>query len=64
MKTLIIETEMPALLPHGWKKQVARALDLHPNTITNALRAGNGETYERIMKCAKEKFGKQTTQNN
>lgn len=64
MNKLIINTELPPVLPHGWKQEVAKALGLHRNTITNALAIGNGDTYERIMKCAKEKFGKQTPQNN
>ena len=55
---VILQLEMPAILPHGWKKEVATTLGIHPNTVKNALISGNGETYERIMKCAKEKYGK------
>ena len=58
MDTKIIKTELPTVLPHGWKTEVATTLNIHPNTVTNALNAGNGEQYERIMKCAKEKYGK------
>lgn len=64
MNTKIIQLELPPSLPHGWKKEVAKALGIHRNTVTTALHDGKGETYDRIMKCAKEKFGKQTTQNN
>lgn len=62
MGTQIIETEMPLVLPHGWKSEVAKLLDIHPNTVTNALRDGSGDTYERIMKTAKEKYGKPINQ--
>ena len=57
-KTLTIELVLPTVLPHGWKSEVARTLGIHINTITNALKAGSGETYNRIIKCAKEKYGK------
>ena len=56
--TIILKLELPPTLPHGWKGDVAETLSVHKNTITNALKAGKGETYERIMKCAKEKYGK------
>jgi len=56
--TIILNLELPPTLPHGWKKQVAEALGIHKNTVTNALRDGKGDTYERIMKAAKEKYGK------
>ena len=62
MTTQIIETEKPLLLPHGWKKEVAELLKIHQNTVTNALEAGKGKNYDRIMKCAKEKYGKPTNQ--
>jgi len=58
MATQIIETETPPILPHGWKSEVATLLGIHPNTVTNALNAGKGSNYNRIMKCAKEKYGK------
>jgi len=57
MNTKIINLEMPPILPHGWKKDVAKLLGIHVNTVTNALNDGKGDTYERIMKCAKEKYG-------
>lgn len=58
MATEIIKLELPPTLPHGWIKEVAKTLKIHRNTVTNALSAGKGDNYERIMKCAKEKYGK------
>ena len=58
MNTLILNLELPPNLPHGWKSEVANALKIHKNTVTNALKEGKGVTYERIMKAAKEKYGK------
>ncbi len=57
-KTLKVDYELPAVLPSGWKGSVAVALGIHRNTVTNALNAGSGETYERIIQCAKIKYGK------
>ena len=58
MDTQIIEkTTLPAFLPHGWKKEVAKVLGIHPNTVKNALQSGKGLTYERIIKTASEKYG-------
>ena len=57
MDTKIINLEMPAILPHGWKKNVAKLLGIHVNTVTNALEAGKGYTYERIMETAKKEYG-------
>lgn len=35
--------ELPPVLPHGWKKEVALTLGIHPNTISRgALRSGKG----------------------
>ncbi len=62
MNTKIINLEMPPVLPHGWKKEVAAILGIHVNTVTNALHDGMGDTYKRIMKCAKEKYGVPTNQ--
>lgn len=49
---------MPDVLPHGWKKAVGDTLGLHRNTVQHAIkRGGTDPTYQRIMKCAKEKYG-------
>ncbi len=53
-----IKQVMPMVLPTGWKKEVAKTLGVHRNTVTNALRAQEGEMFERIMKCACNKYGK------
>ncbi len=59
MEAQKLTLEMPAVLPHGWKTQVARTLGLHRNTVKEAIRRGGDDpTYQRIMKTAKEKYGK------
>jgi plasmid maintenance system antidote protein VapI len=58
MSTQIIKkTQLPDFLPHGWKKEVAKALGVHPNTIKNNLQAKKGILYDRIVKTATEKYG-------
>ncbi|RNC65755.1 AraC family transcriptional regulator [Proteiniphilum sp. X52] len=49
--------ELPSLLPHGWKKEVALALGIHPNTVSRALRSRKGGTYIRIIRTAVAKYG-------
>lgn len=61
MNAKIINLELPPVLPHGWKKEVAKLLKVSRNTVTNALNKGKGESFDRIMKCAKEKYGVPTT---
>lgn len=58
MQVKKVELIMPPVLPHGWKKEVAKTLGIHTNTITNNLNAGSGIMYDKIMRCAKEKYGK------
>ncbi len=50
--------ELPSLLPHGWKKEVALALGIHPNTVSRALRSGKGIIYMKIVRTAATKYGK------
>lgn len=58
MSTVIVKkTELPKFLPHGWKKEAAKALGVHPNTIRNAILAGRGEMFEKVKKVAIEKWG-------
>lgn len=57
MQTQKINMIMPPVLPHGWKKNVAATLGLHITTVTKALKKGKGESYDRIMKTALEKYG-------
>lgn len=57
--TIIKKTGLPHFLPHGWKKEVASILGIHPNTVTNALKIGRGETYEKIKHVAITRWGKQ-----
>jgi len=61
MTTQILKKEtLPIFLPHGWKKEVANTLGIHPNTVKNALHMQKGVTYDKIVKVAVEKYG----QNN
>lgn len=59
-KTLKLKQAMPVVLPQGWKKEVAMILGVHRNTVSNALRCGSGDMYDRIMQCALAKYGKTT----
>jgi len=49
--------KLPTFLPHGWKKEVAKALGVHPNTVTRSLKLGKGDTYNRIVRAAAAKYG-------
>ena len=53
-----LNLSLPPVLPHGWKKEVAKTLGVHPNTVRNNLIAGTGDGYEKILKTCKEKYGK------
>jgi len=55
--TIVNKTELPDFLPHGWKKEVSIILGIHVNTVTNALKSGRGNTYERIKQVAIVKWG-------
>ena len=53
------ELVLPVVLPPGWRKAVAKALELHPNTIYHAMkRGGDDPTYQRIVIALKVKYGK------
>ncbi|MDR2955326.1 MAG: hypothetical protein LBV43_09615 [Prevotella sp.] len=53
------KAELPDFLPHGWKKEVAMALGIHINTVTNALKVRKGNTYEKIKQAVILKWGKE-----
>lgn len=61
MNATKITYELPKVLPHGWKREVARLLGKHRNTVTNALRKGkthpDDPLYKMILKVATEKYG-------
>lgn len=58
-KTVVVKkARLPDFLPHGWKSEVAEAMGVHRNTITNALRAGEGDTFNRVLKVAIAKWGR------
>lgn len=60
MKTQIVKNKtLPTFLPHGWKKEVAKVLGIHINTMTKALKQKSGITYDKIVKTAIEKYGKE-----
>lgn len=44
------------ILPHGWVKDVAKVLGVHRNTVANAMRAGSGDTYRRVMTVVAQKY--------
>lgn len=52
--------ELPPILPHGWKKEVAMTLGIHQNTISRALRSGKGLTYIKIVRTAAAKYGEKS----
>lgn len=54
------QPELPSILPHGWKKEVAETLGIHQNTVSRALRAGKGITYMKIIKTAAAKYGEKS----
>jgi len=56
-KIIVQKTKLPDFLPHGWKKEVSVLLGIHVNTVTNALKSGKGNTYERIKQVAIIKWG-------
>ncbi|MDL2289775.1 helix-turn-helix domain-containing protein [Paludibacteraceae bacterium OttesenSCG-928-F17] len=63
MATTKVTYELPPTLPQGWKKQVAKALDIHRNTVRNALVQGETHPlYAKIMETAKNKYGKPINQ--
>ncbi|MEA5128818.1 MAG: hypothetical protein VB074_11580 [Proteiniphilum sp.] len=49
--------ELPKFLPHGWKKEIAKVLDIHPITVKRSLEKGRGQMYDRIVKAAAAKYG-------
>lgn len=53
----IVPPELPPILPHGWKKEIAKILGIHQNTVSRALRSGKGITYMKIIKTAASKYG-------
>lgn len=48
---------MPQFLPHGWKTEVAKVLNVHPNTVKRNLQRGKGEMYNKIVHVAAAKYG-------
>lgn len=49
---------LPPFLPHGWRTEVAKALNVHPLTVTRNVKRGKGAMYDRIVKTAAAKYGK------
>lgn len=58
METKFLTTpKLPQFLPHGWKKEVAKAIGVHQNTIHRNLKRGKGEVYHKIVMAAAAKYG-------
>lgn len=53
MKTTIL----PVDLPHGWKKQVAKRLGVHPGSLSRILREKTQPNYGKALKIAQELYG-------
>ena len=52
-----IVTKSPTIFPHGWKSKVAQLLNIHPNTVKEALKRGeNDPTYIKIMHTATQHY--------
>lgn len=49
--------KLPTFLPHGWKKEVAKILGIHPNTVMRNIRKGEGEVYNKIVRAAAARYG-------
>lgn len=58
METVKKKEDLPAFLPHGWKREVAGILGIHPNSLTRILRRRSGDLYKRTIQVAKEKYAK------
>lgn len=57
METKILTNpKLPQFLPHGWKKEVAAAIGVHPSTIHRNLMRGKGEVYNKIVRVAAAKY--------
>lgn len=56
--------EIPTFLPHGWKKEVALILGIHPNTVSRALHSRQGITYRKILKAVADKYGEKKNPTN
>ena len=64
MKTIKLQpATLPAILPHGWKKEVAAAVGIHRASISRILKSGRGLTYDKIVKAAAEKYGEKVINN-
>lgn len=48
---------IPTFLPHGWKKEVAKELGVHPVTIKRNIGKESGPMFERIVRKASEIYG-------
>ena len=58
MKTkFLTNPKLPPFPPHGWKKEVAKAIGVHPNTIHRNLKRGKGDVYDKIVRAAAAKYG-------
>ncbi len=58
MKTF--NKELPQFLPHGWRTEVAKSLNIHRNTVYKAIKRGEDDiTYRKIIHVLEQKYGEQ-----
>lgn len=59
MKTVIIKKEkLPAFLPQGWKKEVAKRIGVHPMSMSRILKnPTKSPNYAKVVKVAIELYG-------
>lgn len=53
----MVTPTLPPFLPHGWKKEIAKVLGIHPNTVARNVKRGRGDVYHRIVLAAAAKYG-------
>ncbi len=49
--------ELPAFLPHGWKKAVAERIGVHQLSMSRILRNKKSPNYKKAVKVAYELYG-------
>ena len=53
-----VKKELPEFLPQGWKKEVAKRIGVHQNSMCRILKAKKGINYAKVIETAKSLYGK------